>query len=109
MSVPFQFGAHQVAVAIQPHANSAQLREVFHQLLPTDGQARRLGWARVMLVGDAPYYSRFGFRRLEGVIMPPPTNPARALGFELASGAWAGITGEVRAWNDPEGPDRGAA
>lgn len=77
-------------------------------------EARRLGWARVMLVGDAPYYSRFGFRRLEGVIMPPPTNPARVLGFELASGAWAGITGEVRAWNDPEGvpdggPDRGAA
>ncbi|MEJ2036688.1 MAG: N-acetyltransferase, partial [Maritimibacter sp.] len=32
-------------------------------------KARALGWARVMLVGDAPYYNRFGFERLEGVTM----------------------------------------
>ena len=36
-------------------------------------EARRLGWERVMLVGDAPYYSRFGFQKLQGVVMPPPT------------------------------------
>ena len=41
---------------------------------------------RVMLVGDAPYYGRFGFRRLDGVVMPPPTNPDRVLGRDL--GAW---------------------
>ena len=34
-------------------------------------EARRLGWERVMLVGDAPYYARFGFKRLQGVVMPP--------------------------------------
>ena len=50
------------------------------------------GWPRVLLVGDAPYYSRFGFRKLNGVVMPPPTNPQRVLGF----GAWAGIRGRVR-------------
>ncbi len=56
-------------------------------------------WERMLLVGDAPYYGRFGFRRLEGVEMPGPTNPARILGLELVTGAWAGVTGEVRPWD----------
>ena len=60
--------------------------------------ARRLDWARVILVGDAPYYTRFGFARLDGVIMPPPTNPARVLGYALRSGAWDGVSGNVRRW-----------
>jgi predicted N-acetyltransferase YhbS len=59
------------------------------------GEARRLGWERVMLVGDAPYYRRFGFHKLEGVEMPPPTNPDRVLGLELKKGAWAGVRGRV--------------
>jgi predicted N-acetyltransferase YhbS len=58
-------------------------------------EAKRLGWERVMLVGDAPYYSRFGFRKLEAVEMPPPTNPDRVLGVELVRGAWAGVGGAV--------------
>ncbi|MFC2969763.1 GNAT family N-acetyltransferase [Acidimangrovimonas pyrenivorans] len=61
-------------------------------------EARRLGWKRVLLVGDAPYYGRFGFRRLTGVRMPPPTNPERVLGLELAPDAWAGVTGAVEKW-----------
>ena len=51
---------------------------------------------RVMLVGDAPYYGRFGFRRLENVLMPPPTNPARLLGRALAPDAWRDVAGKVR-------------
>lgn len=58
-------------------------------------EAKRLGWERVLLVGDAPYYRRFGFRKLDGVEMPPPTNPDRVLGLELKAGAWAGVTGKV--------------
>jgi len=61
--------------------------------------ARADGWERVMLVGDAPYYSRFGFKPLAGVDMPPPTNPDRVLGRELTSGAWIGITGQVTRLN----------
>ena len=53
------------------------------------------GWDRVMLVGDAPYYNRYGFTRLDDVIMPPPTNPDRVLGRALTEGAWDGIAGEV--------------
>ncbi|HPE26230.1 GNAT family N-acetyltransferase [Albidovulum sp.] len=63
-------------------------------------EARRLGWERVLLVGDAPYYRRFGFRRLEGVEMPPPTNPDRVLGLDLQPGAWAGVTGKVTKFTD---------
>lgn len=54
-----------------------------------------LGWTRVLLVGDAPYYSRFGFQRLTGVQMPPPTNPERVLGLALFDGAWDGVAGLV--------------
>lgn len=58
-------------------------------------RARDEGWSRVMLVGDAPYYARFGFEKLDGVNMPPPTNPDRVLGHALRPGAWDGITGDV--------------
>ncbi len=58
-------------------------------------RAAAAGHSRVMLIGDAPYYARFGFSRLAGVTMPPPTNPDRVLGRALAPGAWAGIAGPV--------------
>ncbi|MTE00882.1 GNAT family N-acetyltransferase [Paracoccus sp. YIM 132242] len=58
-------------------------------------RARKLGWDRVLLVGDAPYYGRFGFARLDDVVMPPPTNPARVLGLELRPGAWVDVAGPV--------------
>lgn len=63
--------------------------------------ARPLGWTRVLLVGDAPYYRRFGFARMDGVRMPPPTNPARVLGLALEPGAWGGISGDVTPWPGP--------
>lgn len=60
-------------------------------------KAATLGWDRVLLVGDAPYYGRFGFARAEGVEMPPPTNPDRVLIHALRPGAWNGVRGEVTA------------
>ncbi len=65
-------------------------------LLMRDGLARAEAarWPRVMLVGDAPYYGKFGFTRLVGVDMPPPTNPDRVLG----RGDWDGVTGRVTPW-----------
>lgn len=64
-------------------------------MLESLSEARRLGWERVLLVGDAPYYGRFGFARLDAVVMPPPTNPDRVLGLALQPGAWDGVRGEV--------------
>ena len=57
--------------------------------------ARASGWGRVMLVGDAPYYGRFGFNRLPDIEMPPPTNPDRVLGLALSPGAWDDLHGKV--------------
>ena len=62
--------------------------------------AAPLGWTRVLLVGDAPYYGRFGFTRLDTVVMPPPTNPERVLGRALVAGAWDGVVGDVLRWAD---------
>lgn len=56
----------------------------------------QIGWDRVLLVGDEPYYGRFGFKRLHGVIMPPPTNPQRVLGLTLSQDGWGDVTGKVK-------------
>lgn len=55
-------------------------------------RAELLETQRFLLIGDLAYYSRFGYGRLSGVAMPPPTNPDRILG----RGAWAGVSGEVK-------------
>ncbi len=58
-------------------------------------RAEALGWQRVLLVGDAPYYELFGFQQVAGVEMPPPTNPERVLGRALGAGAFDGVQGVV--------------
>ena len=80
-------------IAVHPTAQG----EGLGALLMRDSltRAAQLGWRRVLLVGDAPYYSRFGFQRLDAVEMPPPTNPDRVLGLERADGAWVGVEGVV--------------
>ncbi|NOX72895.1 MAG: N-acetyltransferase [Alphaproteobacteria bacterium] len=59
-------------------------------------RARRAGWTRVLLVGDAPYYQRFGFSKLGGLEFPPPTNPDRLLGLALVEGGFDGVSGLVQ-------------
>jgi predicted N-acetyltransferase YhbS len=60
-------------------------------------EAARLGHKAVILVGDAPYYARFGFgRALTGnLLLPGPVNLDRFLGLELAPGALAKAHGLV--------------
>lgn len=62
--------------------------------------AAALGWARVILVGDLPYYARFGFSRdpVRCLQFPPPNNPDRLLGKALQPGAFEGCCGMVRSW-----------
>ena len=59
--------------------------------------AQRLGHRLVLLVGDAPYYSRVGFQKLpEGLLkLPGPFDPARFLFLELVDGALRGVSGLV--------------
>lgn len=94
---PVEVGGRQVLLLGPVAVHPTRQGEGLGGLLINESlaEARRLGWERVMLVGDAPYYRRFGFRKLDGVVMPPPTNPDRVLGLELAQGGWAGVTGPV--------------
>lgn len=66
--------------------------------------AAKVGWERVLLIGDAPYYGRFRFEQLQGVVMPPPTDPARILGRALLAGAWDGVQGDVTSWRPNSQP-----
>jgi predicted N-acetyltransferase YhbS len=63
-------------------------------------RARETGWTRIVLVGDEPYYKRFGFTRAAATALrfPPPTNPDRLLARALAPGAFDGVAGEARRW-----------
>ena len=69
-------------------------------------RARTLGWRRVVLVGDAPYYGRFGFTREAalGLDFPAPVNPERCLARALVPGAMTGVAGAVLPWSAADGP-----
>ena len=64
----------------------------------------------MLLVGDAPYYGRFGFsaEKTGALRLPGPFEPERLLGLELKAGALDGARGLIRATGDrlPKGlPD----
>jgi predicted N-acetyltransferase YhbS len=62
-------------------------------------RAERLGHRAVLLVGDAAYYARFGFRPdlTPGLDLPGPVERDRFLGLELVPGALRDATGPVLA------------
>ena len=61
-------------------------------------RARALGHGAIVLVGDEPYYRRFGFstRGMEKLAMPGPFERSRFLGLELVPGALDGAGGVLR-------------
>ncbi len=61
-------------------------------------RARALGHGAIVLVGDEPYYRRFGFstRGMEKLAMPGPFERSRFLGLELVPGALDGAEGVLR-------------
>ncbi|HTI88670.1 MAG TPA: N-acetyltransferase [Alphaproteobacteria bacterium] len=60
-------------------------------------RARAAGEKAVLLVGDEPYYKRFGFTPapMKGLWMPGPVDRARFLGAELTPDALTGARGPV--------------
>ncbi len=59
--------------------------------------AREAGIGCVILIGDVPYYGRFGFKpvRPGSIKLPGPVNPARILAVELTAGTLAGAVGAI--------------
>ncbi len=61
-------------------------------------EAKRRGHGAVILVGDAPYYGRFGFTNAKTgtLAMPGPFERDRLLACELTKGALDGASGILR-------------
>lgn len=61
-------------------------------------EARRLGHGAILLVGDEPYYARFGFsaRKTGTLAMPGPYEQRRFLALELVEGALDGAEGVLK-------------
>jgi predicted N-acetyltransferase YhbS len=59
--------------------------------------AKARGHGAVILLGDAPYYARFGFSALKTgeLSLPGPFEPGRLLGLELRDGALDGACGMI--------------
>ncbi|MGB3899270.1 MAG: N-acetyltransferase, partial [Mesorhizobium sp.] len=62
-------------------------------------EARRLGHKAILLVGDAPYYGRFGFsaEKTGSLSMPGPYERHRLLALELVPGTLDGARGTLEA------------
>jgi predicted N-acetyltransferase YhbS len=60
-------------------------------------EAKRLGHGAILLVGDAPYYERFGFaaEKTATLMMPGPFERHRLLGLELKEGWLEGAAGII--------------
>jgi predicted N-acetyltransferase YhbS len=73
-------------------------------------RAARMGHRFVLLVGDAPYYARFGFEPAPiGLDLPGPVDRARFLAFEIIPGALGHACGMVVATGAMERSRRGVA
>lgn len=64
------------------------------------GAAREAGHDLIVLIGDAAYYRRFGFRVIPPgqLVLPGPADPARFLALELVEGVLAQRRGPVTAF-----------
>jgi predicted N-acetyltransferase YhbS len=85
-------------IAIHPTRQGEGLGALL--MMGTLERARELGWRRVVLIGDEPYYRRFGFTRemARALNFPKPVNLNRLLAKELDEGAMLAVSGMVSRW-----------
>jgi predicted N-acetyltransferase YhbS len=84
-----------IAVACERQNRGVGAALMRHSLQAAEGR----GHAAVLLVGDAPYYERFGFsaEQTGALWLPGPYERDRLLGCELVPGSLAGARGLVGA------------
>ncbi|MBX3582135.1 MAG: N-acetyltransferase [Rhizobiaceae bacterium] len=84
-------------LAVDPSCKSAGIGKALMQ--HAVAEAARLGHTAILLVGDAPYYARFGFSadKTENLAMPGPYERDRFLALELVPGALDGARGVLKA------------
>ena len=104
---PIACGTGQPALLLGPVAVAADCRNCgigAALVRRAVSAARRLGHGAVVLVGDAPYYGRFGFtdEKTGALKLPGPFERHRLLALELVPGALDGARGIIRAAGLPE-------
>jgi predicted N-acetyltransferase YhbS len=84
-------------LAVEPSLTGAGIGQAL--MRHAIAEAERLGHRAILLVGDAPYYERFGFsaEKTGALAMPGPYEPQRFLALELVEGALDGARGVLRA------------
>ncbi|MDG4881745.1 N-acetyltransferase [Mesorhizobium sp. WSM4884] len=84
-------------LAVEPTMKSGGIGSAL--MLHAIAEAARLGHGAILLVGDAPYYGRFGFSadRTGSLAMPGPYERHRLLALELKEGALDGAKGTIKA------------
>ena len=84
-------------LAVEPSLKSAGIGKAL--MSHAISEARRLGHQAILLVGDAPYYARFGFsaEKTASLAMPGPYERHRFLALELVPGALDGASGTLKA------------
>lgn len=84
-------------LAVDPSVNSAGIGSAL--MRHAIEEARRLGHGAILLVGDAPYYQRFGFSaaKTANLAMPGPFERDRFLALELVEGTLDGAAGVLMA------------
>ncbi len=97
---PVEAGSAGPALMLGPIAVAADARSLglgAALMKVAIGRARRRGHGAIVLVGDAPWYRRFGFEAglTTGLDLPGPVDRARFLGLELVEGALASASGLV--------------
>ncbi len=78
------------------------------KLIAAAFDAARTGGAKlIILVGDHPYYGRFGFKRvpMDQIVFPGPVDPQRILVCELEPNSLAAYHGLVVAEPPAKNPD----
>lgn len=84
-------------LAVEPSVKGAGIGSAL--MRQAIAEASRLGHNAILLVGDAPYYARFGFSadKTGQLSMPGPYERDRFLALELVPGALDGTKGVLRA------------
>jgi predicted N-acetyltransferase YhbS len=84
-------------LAVEPSVKSAGIGSAL--MRQAIAEARDLGHRAILLVGDEPYYGRFGFsaERTGELAMPGPYERHRLLALEMTQGALDGACGTITA------------
>ena len=96
---PVTVGGEAVAflgpLAVDPNERSVGLGQTLVE--GACAAAKAAGWKAVLLVGDAPYFTRAGFSSAHtaGVVMPGPVDQRRVLLKALVEGGDLGLSGMV--------------